>query len=603
MANASKYSGMGARLFGNECSLRVWAPNARRVRVEGDFTNWSAGAIDLYGEGNGNWSSDVSPVQPGQRYKYIIDNAGGPFNDASHPWERADARALQVENSGAAAAGYVLAPASGYPYAPFTTPGFENFILYQMHVGSFVGLNDQTHVPGRISRFVDVIEKLSYVRDLGFNAIALLPIGSYYGDFNLGYGTSDHFAPEDSYGTSNDRAADELRRLVDQAHRHGLAVIFDVVYNHGAPNDDRYWQYDGNYRGGGGIYYESGHNTSYGSGYAMWRSEVRDFFLDNARMFLSDYRADGLRFDAVQFIPDDALRYILWNLRRDYPDKYLIAEYNAGDSESAFSYRDPYGDLGFRAVWTLDEPQRFKDAIDGVDPVNRIKGLIGWWSGGHSAWNLVRYLTGSHDQIKDETYNSNPSGGRYLIERFGGRDNGWARAKVRLGWALNVALPGTPMIFMGTEGHMWGYWSVKLDGNGEHRFNWAIVGDPTGIPMQRMVRDINNMRWANPALRSENLEPVHDDYQGQVVAFKRWTYDGNIVLVVVSVGNNQWSNGDYGVNMGGETGMWREIFNSQAPEYGGMGTTGNFQIDRQVARDGKLYINLSAWAVVLFRKL
>src|SRR5205823_2328645 len=168
--------------------------------------------------------------------------------------------------------------------------------------------------------------------------------------------------------------------------------------------------------------------------------------------------------------------------------------------------------------------------------------------------------------------------------------------------ALNVALPGTPMMFMGTEGHMWGYWSPATDANGEHRMDWAIVGDDTGAPMQRLVADANNLRWRHPALRSENLNLLHADYQGQVVAFKRYNFEGDIVLVVVNLSDNQWSNSDYGVNMAGETGQWREIFNSQSPRYGGINTTGNFQTDRQVANDGKLYINLPSWSVLMFQK-
>src|SRR5207248_9683624 len=99
MTVASKYGGMGARLFGNECSFRVWAPNAKRVRVEGDFTNWAAGAIDLADEQNGNWSTDVTPVAPGQMHKYPTDNRGGAQNDDTQTSERADAPPLHVQTS------------------------------------------------------------------------------------------------------------------------------------------------------------------------------------------------------------------------------------------------------------------------------------------------------------------------------------------------------------------------------------------------------------------------------------------------------------------------------------------------------------------------
>src|SRR5262249_23668397 len=156
-------------------------------------------------------------------------------------------------------------------------------------------------------------------------------IGELSGDIGLGYGTCDMFAPEDAYASSNEKAVAELVTLVDEAHRRGLAGIFDVVYNHRAVNHNRYLRYDrncyGQCSGGGGEYFESGHETQFGCGFALWRHEVKDFFLDNARLFLRDYRADGLRFDAVQFIQPDALQYLTGPLRREFPDKYLIAEY------------------------------------------------------------------------------------------------------------------------------------------------------------------------------------------------------------------------------------------------------------------------------------
>ena len=464
MATAARNNdGMGSRLYGDAaktCRFRVWAPFARRVRVMGDFTGWDAGAIDLASEGNGNWSTDVTGVAPLQLYKYLIDNAGGPDNDASQTWQRADARALQVENSGGAAASYVVQAIDQSTRPGFRTPAFPDFILYQLHVGSFAGLNDGVTVRDRTATFVDVIDKLSYVRDRGFNGIQLLPIGDVFNDLGKdvgeGYGTSDMFAPEDAYGTTPARAADELRRLVDEAHVRGLAVLFDVVYNHGAIDDNRYWRYDGNTRlgGGGGEYFESGHDTRFGSGFAMWRREIKDFFIDNGRMFLRDYRADGLRFDAVQFIPPEAVSEIVWQLRGEFPDRYLIAEYNPGDSQSASTARDPFGELGFDATWDLASPGQAYAALDGDSPVDNLLALIGDFRN-PNPWCSIRYLAGSHDQIYDEK--GTELALRYLVERFGGRLNGYARAKARLAWALNATLPGTPMLFMGTEGHLDGY--------------------------------------------------------------------------------------------------------------------------------------------------
>jgi 1,4-alpha-glucan branching enzyme len=597
-APAANNDGMGSLLYPDgTCRFRVWAPNAQRVQVMGDFTSWNSAPLDLAPEGtSGNWSADQIPVTAGQMYKYLITNKGGPTSDNTQIWQRADARALQVQSSSASSAGYVVGP---FPSArqPFQTPAFQDFIIYQLHVGSYAGRNDGISVKANTATFVDLIAKLDYIRSLGFNAIAPLPITDAYcdvGGAGEGYGPSDMFASEDQYASSPDRAVAELIQLIDAAHSKGLAVILDVVYNHAATIDNRYWQYDGN-TAGGGIYFVNGHNTRFGSGFAMWQQEVKDFFLDNARMYLRDYRVDGLRFDAVQFIQPDAIEYIVGALRREFPDKYLIAEYNPGDQESAAGWVDPYGILGFCATWDLSSPGETFALLNGDNVVNRLLGRIGNFSD-PKPWHQVTYLTGSHDQI----YGGMGNPGVFFTQRFGGRGNGWARAKARLAWALNAALPGTPMLFMGTEGHLDGCWDPNID-NGDHRIDWLQIGDSLGSPMQQMVRDVNNIRWTHRALRSPAGNVVHVDYENQVVAFRRYTLDGDLVLVVVNAGNSQWDANGYGVDMGGESGGWKEIFNSQSPVYGGILTVGNYRTELQVSND-RLWINLPSWAVLIFQK-
>jgi len=601
---AALNDGMGSLLYADgTCRFRVWAPSARRVRVMGEFTGWQNAPVDLASENNGNWSGNVGGVKPLALYKYLIDNRGGPDNDDSRTWERADARALQVESSAEGAASYVVAPFDQGRRPAFRTPAFEDFILYQLHVGSFAGLDDLRAKPvvNRTATFLDVRDKLSYLRDLGFNGLQLLPVGDVFNGLGQapgeGYGTSDMFAPEDAYASRRDRAVEELVQLIDAAHDRGLAVLFDVVYSHAATDDNRYWRYDGNFRGGGGPYFENGHDTRFGRGFAMWRREVKDFFIDNARMFLRDYRADGLRFDAVQFIQPDAVSEIIWSLRAEFPDKYLLAEYNPGDEESASGPKDPFGELGFRATWDLASPGQAYAALSGQAAADNLLALIGDFQN-PNPWCSVRYLAGSHDQIYDG--NGTSLDKRYLVERFGGRLNGFARAKARMAWALNVALPGTPMLFMGTEGHLDGFWDPDSE-HGEHRVDWARIGDDQGSPMQRMVRDVNQVRWDHRALRSPRGSVVHIDRQNQVVAFKRYVETGDVLVVVVNAGDQQFAFHDYRVAMGGESGSWFEIFNSQAPIYGGIDTTGNFGEYLPVG-DGGLSINLPRWSVLIFRK-
>jgi 1,4-alpha-glucan branching enzyme len=600
-APAPANDGMGSQLTNGTCRFRVWAPNAQRVQVFGDFSGGTP--IDLASEpGTGNWSADQIPANPGDKYQYIITNAGGPNNNNSQLWTRTDARALQVQNSNAASMGYIVGP---FPAnrQPFNTPAFGDFLLYQLHVGSYAGRNDGIVVQSDTATFVDVIDKLDYIRGLGFNAIVPLPITNCLCDLNgagEGYGPSDMFASEDAYATSPERAVAELIQLIDAAHSKGLAVILDVVYNHASISDNRYWQYDGNCAGEngvyGGIYFVHGHPTPWGSGFALWQQEVKDFLLDNARMLLGDYRVDGLRFDAVQAIQPDAVEFIVQNLRQEFPDKYLIAEYNPFDpTTSAAGWNDPYGTLGFCATWDLNSPWDTFSLLGGSNVVDLLLARIGDFSD-PNPWHLVTYLTGSHDQI----YGGQGNSGVFFTQRFGGRWNGWATAKARLAWALNATLPGTPMLFMGTEGHLDGYWDPGV-GPADHRIDWSQIGDPIGAPMQQMVRDVNNLRWAHPALRSPAGNVVHVDGQNQVVAFKRYNMDGDVLLIVVNAGNSQWGSNQYGVNMGGDSGGWTEIFNSQAPIYGGIDSVGNYGFELQVS-DGQLWVSLPSWSVLIFSK-
>jgi 1,4-alpha-glucan branching enzyme len=606
-APSHKNDGMGSLSYpDNTARFRVWAPNAALVEVILDHPIPGTNFALANEPGTPNWSADGIPAPVNTRYQYRITTRPGQDNDTSTPHLRTDARALQVESSDNTSQGYIVDPALfTNNRAPFTTPPFEDFLIYQLHVGSFTGRNDGVHNPHPTSTFVELKNRLPYIRNLGFNAIELLPISNFQADTaggaGEGYGPCDMFASENLYATTPDQAVSEFIQLIDQAHRLGLAVILDVIYNHAAENDNRYWQYDGNCSGDngipGGIYHVHGHHTQWGEGFATWQREVKDFLLDNARMYLRDYGVDGLRFDAVQAIDPGAVSEIVWSLRNDFPGKYLIAEYNPDDrGTSVSSWHDPYGDLGFCATWDMDSPWRTFDLLNGVDVTGNLTKRIGSFSD-PNPWHLVNYLTGSHDQIYQDDKNS----GCYLTQRFGGRVNGYARAKSRLAWALNATLPGTPMLFMGTEGHIDGFWNPWVGPGFDNRLDWLRIGDDLGAPMQRMVADVNNLRWNHPALRSPAGQITHTDPANNVVAFKRWNNAGDVILIVVNAGDGQWDNTQYAVSLGGDSGSWQEIFNSQAPLYGGVNTVGNFGYVVN-SSDGQLSIHLASWSVHIFAK-
>ena len=295
----------------------------------------------------------------------------------------------------------------------------------------------------------------------------------------------------------------------------------------------------------------------------------------------------------------------MYGLRQNpyWRDKFLIAEWSWDDRGR---WPSVISEIGFNATWGMAGPYAFREAVrrgafgrDAVSTVLSAMELRPY----PNHWNIVRYYLGSHDQIRDSK-SGQETDHRYPVEVFGGRNTWTARAQCRMGWVLTVTVPGVAMMFMGCEGHMPGYWWETPDANplhSDHRFDWSKVGDPVGAPMGRLVRDANNLRWAHPALRSHSLDVCHQDRQNNIFAFRRWNDQGDVVLVVANFSDREWRGPDYSVDSGCGGG-WREIFNSQAPEYDGYDDSGNGPAVRWC--EGTSFpIRLPKWSVLCFAKV
>ena len=593
---------IGARLTPAGCFFRVWAPNATRVTVlVQDPPYWETDdeviAADLT-ESGGYWSATVPGVQPWELYRFRIEGPDGTVV------ERLDAAARDVLSSDLTRSdpssrnGSIVMGDEEIEWVDFRTPRFEDFIVYQLHVGSFAGRGDE--LDKEWGTFQDVESKLGYIREMGFNCIELLPVQEYAADRSWGYNPASFFAPESSYGSPFN-----LMSLVNEAHRLGLAVFFDVVYNHAGPGDNVLWEYDG-HQNEGGIYFEGGWMTPWGRGPAWWKREVQDFFYQNARMYLEDYRADGLRFDVTTAIDGEKLREVVGRLRDDFPDRYLSAEHLPDHPWIIDRGR-------FCATWQARAHHECQRALAGMDPVARVKGFLGW-DGYAEPWNLVKYTLGSHDDIGDQENGDAEHGltswdsrHRYFVDQFGGRLDWTARAKCRLAWALNVTMAGTPLMFMGSECHMasphvsWGYWHDGIDLRGDHRFDWSVAGDPIGMEMRRLVGACNRLRWENPATRAPSLAIPHEDTTNQVLGFTRQSGD-NTILVVANLGERTFAERGYGVRTGGLWGQWTQILCTQDAAFGGWDGAGNAFYEPWTQADGQLYVNLPKWSVVVFRR-
>lgn len=541
----SERGGMGAIVFNGGTTFRVWAPNAERVFVAGDFNGWSDSANELASECNGNWSADVPNAKPGESYKFVIKRGQETL------W-RADPRALDVTNSVGES---VIYDQDSYSWRnnAFSTPPFNEQVIYEMHVGTF---NDSPgSTPGSLSSAID---KLDYLRDLGVNMIELMPITEYAGDYSWGYNPAFLFAPEGAYGSP-----DDLKRFIDEAHGRGIGVLIDVVHNHWGSQDLATWCFDGECYGAGGIYFYTDwrQQTDWGPRPDYGRYEVREFIRDNVRLWLEYYHADGLRWDSVSTmrlangndLPD------AWSLLQDInnmvdgtqPWKIQIAE-DLRDN-SAITNSTASGSAGFDSQWDASFYHRVAGTVlaqnDQDRSMNSVKEAIQHNYNGQATQRII--YTESHDEVAN---------GKSRIPEMiwpGNAGSYFSKKRSTLAAAVMLTSPGVPMIFQGQEFLEDGYFS---DGD---PLDWAKAGSFSGI--HDMYRDLIRLRrnWNNNTrgLQGNSVNVHHVNDSSKVVGYHRWNHGGpgDDVVVVANFSDQSFSSYNLGFP---SCGMWHVRFNS-----------------------------------------
>jgi 1,4-alpha-glucan branching enzyme len=576
-------------------TVRVYAPNATSLKVIGDFNAWNqATGVALAPTAGGFWEDNVPVLIVDARYEFLVGRADGSVNHRLDPAAR-DTDHSSLDNWHNKS--HVVTTTRAWQ--PFVMPAFDDLVIYQCHIGSFAGYRDGFIAPGGVASFNQVADKLGYIRDLGFNAIQLLPVQEFRADRSWGYNPAFYFALESAYGKPA-----ELRAFVDACHAAGLAVLFDVVYNHISDEDSSFYHFD-ELADGTGDSYLGTHRTEWGMAPAFWRQGIRDFFLENIRMYLREYNGDGLRFDATRAMEAarglgndgwEFMQLLTFVTKQEFPGKYLIAEH-LPDHESIIS------SAGFHATWVKEPFDQLVPALNGDDPIGRIERLANNAFGPDRAyplsWNTITYTMGAHDECGD--LENGLRGKRRFVERFGGRNNWHARAKTRMAWVINIASKGNPMMFMGGECHLDGYWHDGEDLNGDHRFDWSIAGDGTGMAMRYLVAAANQIRRDHPALRNGSFEVTHRDPRG-VIAWKRWNNEGDVILVVANASESSYGGTSYGVATG-QAGRWQQILCTQDAWFGGWEGAGNAFYDPFTQADGRIYVNVPKWSVTMFRLL
>lgn len=594
---------MGATLVPGGATFRTWAPAARSVHVVTDrhaVPGWSGCApveeTRLAPLGDGTWARFVPGITDGTPYLFWIQGPpGGSEGFKRDPYARELAARPAFPGCPC-----LVRPAQDYPWHDhgWRPPAFNDLIIYQLHVGVFWGADPA--VP-RYGTFLDVAARIPYLRALGINAIQLLPIQEYAGEFGLGYAGLDYFSPEMAYQIED---RDELARhlavvnallaehgraplalrdlvsgphqlkcLVDLCHLNGIGVILDLVFNHagGGFGDRSLYFYDRERQGDDNrSLYFTDQGWAGGKVFAYWNDGVRQFLIDNARFFLEEYRADGIRYDEVTVMHhhggDRFCRDLAATLRCAKPEAIQIAEY--WDWDRAFPVTPAPAGLGFDAAFgdrlryalraVLAEASGGAEAAVGLD---RLRDALLTPPGFPAAWRVVQYLE-NHDVVRWDYDTGRPRAPRVPALADPSDPRSWyARSRVRVATALLLAAPGIPKLFMGQETLEARPWHDDIRFWPQFLIDWsAAERDPVRRDFLRFMRDLVALRRRHPALRGEGVRVPQVHERDRIVVLHRWVEgEGHDVVVVASL--NERALGPYPVTLPWP-GQWHEVLNS-----------------------------------------
>ncbi|VTT97807.1 -alpha-glucan branching protein : Putative 1,4-alpha-glucan branching enzyme OS=Candidatus Competibacter denitrificans Run_A_D11 GN=BN873_630010 PE=4 SV=1: CBM_48: Alpha-amylase: Alpha-amylase_C [Gemmataceae bacterium] len=549
--------GMGAIPHGAGVAFRVWAPHAEAVSVTGTFNNWDGAAHPLARENpEGYWYADVPGAKVGDEYRYLLKTPAGELS-------KIDPYAREVTNSVGNAV--VHDPEFDWGEEYFKTPPWNEWVIYELHVGTFNDEDPNSPHPGT---FDSVVRRFDHLKRLGVNCIQVMPVAEFAGDRSWGYNPAHIFAVESAYG--GPRA---FKNFIRAAHRNGFAVILDVVYNHFGPSDLDLWQFDGwSENGGGGIYFYQDwrKETPWGDTRPDYgRPEVRQFIRDNAMMWVEDYHVDGLRMDMTLYIrsvradgdpnlPDGwtLLQWINGEMREKHPNTLTVAE----DLQHSDWMTKPVaeGGAGYGSQWDDRFVHPIREAVIAASDEHRSMAAVAdaiTHRYNEDAFQRVIYSE-SHDEVANGK-------ARIVHEIAPGDPKNWfAQKRSTLAAALVFTAPGIPMLFQGQE-FLEGEWfrdTVPLDWDKQEAFRGIV----------RLYRDLVRLRLnrggQTKGLTGQHVQMIRVDDANNVVAFRRWMDGGpgDDVVVFANFDRNVRENFTIGFPAAG---AWKLLFNSDWAGY------------------------------------
>jgi 1,4-alpha-glucan branching enzyme len=606
--NISAATPMGATLVdAGGATFRAWAPRASAVYINGIFGGTArVGQTDdllLAKDANGYWSGFLGEAQEGDFYHFWVagDGSNGYKRD---PYARELATDVVFPNCSC-----IIRSASAYPWhdSTFLTPDFTNMIVYQIHIGTYA-----ISKPGTASTFLDVVGKIPYLVALGINALQPLPVDEVETDPSMGYNGADYFSPDFPYVETDAGALAQhlttinglleaknvgrlnlndiksgpaqLKALVDLCHVYGIAVVFDVVYNHaggftvdGKLDDESIYYWDRAVDRGNNndsLYFTDQDRGTGGLSFAFWNNDVRQFIINSARYYIDEFHADGFRYDEISDLIsmncDSGWSFccdLTNTLRFIKPRLLQNAEFWPGEvgnypkSAPSIVTSVPDGGAGFDVVQHDGLRGAVRGAVESsaagqqaaVDFGSIARAL--YPQGFSHGWQTVTCIE-NHDIVKVGADERIP----YLSESSN-RRSWYARSRTRFAMGILLTAPGIPQLFMGQEFLEDKQWS--WDARSPNLLWWDGLNSGIDQAMANHLRfsqELIRLRWNQPALRGDNVNPFHVHDSNRVIAFHRWLEGtGQDVVVVATLAESTWYNYSVGFP---SSGPWTEVFNS-----------------------------------------
>jgi len=591
--------------------FRVWAPNAERVSVLGDFNGWNRQSTPMQSRADsGIWDCFVPGVGAGSLYKYFIESRfqgyrvekADPYGFAAEIRPRTASKVWDLSR-------YRWHDQDWMKSRP-SRPHHETAMsAYEVHLGSWMRIPEEGQ---RWLTYREMAHKLvEYVSHMGFTHVEFLPVSEHPFDGSWGYQTVGYFAPTSRFGTP-----DDFMYLVDVLHQNGIGVILDWVPAHFPRDEHGLGYFDGTHLYEHADKRQGLHPDWDTLVFNYGRNEVQNFLISNAVFWFDRYHIDALRVDAVasmlyldygreagEWIPNsygghenieaiDFLKRLNERVHAEAPGAIMIAEESTA---WALVSRPTYlGGLGFGFKWNMGWMHDMLDYLS-HDPVHRSyhHNLITFSLLYAFTENFV--LPFSHDEVVH--------GKGSMIGKMPGDE--WQKfANLRLLYGYMFGHPGKKLLFMGNEFGQWNEW------NHDQSLDWHLLSFPNHAGLQRWVRDLNTFYRAEPALYELDSESAGfewidcNDSLGSIISFLRHSKEGRgDVLFVCNF--TPVPRHDYRVGVPSE-GVWREALNSNAPIYGGSGQGNYGGVEWSPVpmhgRPGSLNITVPPLATLIFRK-